>query len=150
MREPISEGVKNFIGNVLCTILLVLVFLMFFLQAWVDAEEFVKLNVSAVKCQAPCKVTAKVVVTPHKDNYRLVIMWANILENDHKAGTKAVVLDQDKSGFGFDFELELEDGCYYVMALLYRRPKGTPWADSSTYINVGGDNERNCTAGAPP
>ena len=120
---------KFWLWRVWLTLLLVGVFGIFFESF---AQE-VKIEANPRNCDSSCQIEVKVTVKTNRDNYLLVLMWANVLENDDNAGTTRWQID----GENYLHTFTLNKGCYYLVAALYRRPKGTPFAEAETSLAVG-------------
>ena len=98
---------------------------------FVQAEERVLiLGVSPVRCEAPCAIVVRAVARPNPDNEKIVLIWANVLENDTNNGTR-----QYFDNIADMTITEVPRGYYTVQAILYR--KGKVVSEADMFVAVG-------------
>jgi hypothetical protein len=118
--------------------------LLFFLwYTWpTEGQEKAKqiiLEVEPRICEPPCSVKAIITVKPHPENYKLVLMWSDLFDARGVGSERYFSLNKDSPAeFSFNIK-DLPKGGYYVLALVYRGRKGTPFAESDAWVYAGVD-----------
>lgn len=93
-------------------------------------ERVLALGVNPTKCPAPCRITVKAIAKPNKDNEKIVLVWANVLDNDSNAGSQPFFANEA------NLTLEVPQGYYTIQAVLYRKGKAVSEVDIFVAVGV--------------